>query len=97
MKTWADLSADDEQKIRAYLDSHPAGKRLVEWIAGAGNELAEKDRDFALWSIALDQRCAQVVDGMSFMDLSDFLWRDAFDNDMSPSEALTAALGAEGL
>jgi hypothetical protein len=58
------------------------------------DEYASGDVRFGLWLYLVDARLARGL-GVSHRDLSDWTWRDAFDEGMSPKEAGLAALAAD--
>lgn len=84
--SWTDdLSENTRAKLMTALDTHG-----TEHLRYAGN-----DRPFAAFLLAADQGC-HARHGVSIFDLADFRWRDAFDDGLTPAEALTNALTAEG-
>jgi len=49
-------------------------------------DYAGGDNDFESWLRAVDALCVAKV-GLSIFDLGDYLWRDAFDDELTPLEA----------
>jgi len=55
-------------------------------------EYAGGDEAFALWLGAVDTYCETMM-GVSIHDLRDSLWRDAYDQGLTPKEAWQDAVG----
>lgn len=72
-------------KIRAsaYGPAHPA----LDYAGG--------DEHFALFLAVADSKCQRIT-GLGVFDLEDYLWRDAYDSGLSPSEALHGCLVDNG-
>ncbi|MEV6925502.1 hypothetical protein AB0M46_13530 [Dactylosporangium sp. NPDC051485] len=84
--SWIDtLTEDKQQQLFALLDS-----RGAEHL-----KYADNDRKFAAWLYMADYGCRRRA-GVSIFDLADFCWRDQYDDEADPREALRAALAAEG-
>lgn len=92
IKTWDELSDKQRTAFLEFLREKPTGRQIAS-IAGGPDDL---DHDFALWLMAANRRCEQKTT-VSIFDLADFDWRECFDNDLTPDEALQDALEAEGV
>lgn len=51
--------------------------------------------NFKQWLSEANKLCTKVV-GVSINDLADHRWRDCFEDELSPGQALYAALDEEG-
>lgn len=79
--SWTDtLPTDRHRKLSAALDE----------IGAEHLHYAHGDRDFALFLLVVDARCRRHQ-GVSIFDLEDALWRDFYDDGITPAEALDAA------
>jgi hypothetical protein len=79
--TWTtDLSQGKHDKLMAALDEH--GREHLEYAGG--------DRDFAAFLLVADT-ALRTKRGVSIFDLPDYCWRDAYDDGLTPGDALQAA------
>jgi hypothetical protein len=78
---------DDQRRaaVAAVLES----ERGHEYLSCAGG-----DREFAAWLLVADVICRRRV-GVSIFDISDWAWRDAYDDGQAPAAALRDALTAD--
>jgi hypothetical protein len=82
MNAWLDSKPADsvEKAIENLVRSEiPANKSVVNY--------AGEDKRFALWLYLTDKRCLTQL-GVGIFDLEDWHWRDAYDSNSSPKEAL---------
>lgn len=75
--------AQDPEQIDAALN-----ERGAEHLRHAGG-----DRGFAAFLLQADDRCRRHF-YVSIFDLPDYCWRDAYDDGMTPAEAVREALEA---
>jgi hypothetical protein len=83
--------ADDFNAILAKIDAGDTSTRLAQRVAEIKDTYAGGDAEFALWLSLIDFRLQKSV-GIGLFDLADWPMRDAFEDGMSPREALTEAL-----
>jgi hypothetical protein len=57
-------------------------------------EYAGGDEEFASYLDEANRLCERRLGGLGILDLPDYCWRDAYDDGVSPREALRAALEA---
>lgn len=79
------LSTDRHHKLAAALNDF--GADHLRYASG--------DRGFAMFLLAADAR-SRRHHGVSIFDLEDALWRDFYDEGLSPAEALDAARDSAG-
>ncbi len=84
--TWWDEQTDQRQTALTTVLDSPDGRRYLDY--------AHDDRGFAGWLLVADATCIRRLH-MSIFDLSDWAWRDAYDDGVSPGEALRDALHAD--
>jgi hypothetical protein len=77
----------ENQKTRILANFDALGAEHLAYARG--------DRDFAVWLYIADRGCRSRT-GVSIFDLADFCWRDQYDDDATPKEAVREALAAEG-
>jgi hypothetical protein len=76
--------------------------RLIELVNGAEAQepptesAPDPDHEFHVWMAHVNQLAIARL-GVSAEDLPDQLWRDMFDDEVSPSDALATALENEGI
>jgi len=85
---WSDFSDAQRAELTTYLETDPRGKAVADY--------AGDDPEFRLWLLRVDAACGKRLQ-LSMFDLADFCWRDEYDADAAPREALSAAIAAEGL
>jgi hypothetical protein len=85
MSWWDEQDHQRRTAIDAVLDSEH-GKHYLTHAGG--------DRGFAAWLLVADRICLRRV-GVSIFDLSDWMWRDAYDGDQRPTDAVRDALRAD--
>lgn len=73
------------QRVEEHLAKVPDA--WIEWAGG--------DREFALWLIYCDKRVTRAV-GLGLRDMEDWLWRDAYDNNVTPANAVIDAFANWG-
>jgi hypothetical protein len=84
--SWTDsLPTDRHHKLAAALDD----------IGADHLRYAADDRGFAMFLLVTDYRCCRHH-CVSIFDLEDALWRDFYDEGLSPAEALDAARDSAG-
>lgn len=86
--TWIDVQ--DPAKVESSLTQLKAtdrGRHIIEHYAGG-------DERFGLWLALADRRMTRAV-GVGFSDISDWRWRDAYDEGYTPSEAAREALASD--
>lgn len=83
--------AADFNDILAKIEAGNTGTRLAARVAEIKDTYAGGDAEFALWLSLIDFRLQRSV-GVGLFDLADWPMRDAFDDGMSPREALQEAL-----
>ena len=88
MTTWFTSLAPDEQRDAIARLNTPQGKAALDYAGGGQANVA-----FAAFLAAAD-RLSFERHGLSIFDLPDYLWRDAYDDEMSPTEALADAIAA---
>lgn len=75
--------------MNAWINNLP-GPRLAQVVETQGDALKSTymtdDVYFAVWMHAVNQAIIRRI-GLGFMDLEDWLYRDAYDADMAPREA----------
>ena len=59
-------------------------------------EYAGGDLRFATWWLMVDRACMRKI-GLTTHDIADYTWRDAYDDGMSPSDALADALASDDI
>lgn len=64
----------------------------IETRAPERIEHAAGDRYFAVWLAFVDRGIARHLGGLSHRDMPDWTWRDAYDSDAAPAEAVSDAL-----
>jgi hypothetical protein len=78
--TWFDtLESTKQAQGIALLNNTPAGREALQKANG--------DHAFALFLAAADWHARKRL-GLSIWDLADYTWRDAFDDELTPIEAL---------
>jgi hypothetical protein len=89
MCPWFDNLSADEQ--RAALDrlTSPAGRAALDYAG------PDAPREFAAWLAEAD-RLSLTQYGLSIFDLSDFGWRDHYADELTPADALAAAIEYSG-
>jgi len=85
MTWWDDQSDLRRTAVTTGLNS-PRGHRYLDYAHG--------DRGFAGWLLVADATCVRRL-GVSIFDLSDWAWRDAYDDGATPGQALRDALRAD--
>lgn len=85
MSWWDEQNEQRRAAISAVLDSE-RGHQYVGYAHG--------DRGFAAWLLVADVICIRRY-SVSIFDIADWAWRDAFDSDEKPGEALREALQAD--
>ena len=55
------------------------------------HDYAGGDRAFSMWLRSVDGLCERAI-GLSIHDLRDHMWRDLYDDDISPMEAWEIAM-----
>lgn len=86
MTTWfASLAPDDQRDAIERLNT-PQGRAALDYAGGGQANVA-----FAAFLAEADCLSFERY-GLSIFDLPDYLWRDAYDNEMSPMEALADAI-----
>jgi hypothetical protein len=85
MSWWDEQCAARRTAIDALLDTEHG----VHYLRYAGG-----DRGFTDWLLVADRRCVRSF-GVSIFDQSDWMWRDAYDGDQSPADAVRDAVEAD--
>lgn len=83
----------------AWLDSKPQDKvtaAIARFTESGGLPYANGHEAFGFWLALADTACAKRY-GLSIFDLSDYMWRDAFDGGMSPYDAMREALADDDI
>jgi hypothetical protein len=86
----------------SWLDSKPVEEVVAAEHSLRASEVGERyimdyaggDVRFGVWLRLVDARLGKSL-GIGHRDLSDWTWRDAFDDGLSPKEAAVAALEAD--
>lgn len=82
MTWWDEQTEARRTAVTTVLDS-PRGRQYLDYAHG--------DRGFAAWLLVADATCIRRL-GVSIFDLSDWAWRDAYDDGETPGQALRDAL-----
>lgn len=83
---WWDEQTDERRAaILAVLNSE-RGHQYLEYAGGS--------RGFAAWLLVADVICVRTV-GVSIFDLSEWMWRDAYDAGVKPGAAVRDAVRAD--
>lgn len=86
--------------MNAWLKSKPEDKiaRVIAKMVAATDRLsvdmrnyAGDDNEFCLWLWLCNDRIMRRL-GVGLMDIEDWGWRDAYDSDLSPAEAVRDAM-----
>lgn len=84
--------------MNQWIDTLP-GPRLKQLVTEHGDMLRElygtKDAYFGVWMHSLNHIVRRTT-GLSFDDLEDWMYWDAYEGDMSPKEAATQMLADNG-
>ncbi|MBI1758160.1 MAG: hypothetical protein HYR62_02895 [Actinobacteria bacterium] len=87
MTWWEDLPEARRNKLTALLDSDRAR---------ACRDRAGGDVGFAAWLLVAEATCRRQY-MVSIFDLADWCWRDAYDDNMPPADALQEAIESDDL
>jgi hypothetical protein len=85
MTWWQEQNQQRHIAIDAVLDSEHGSRYLTH---------AGGDRGYAAWLLVADRICIRRI-GLSIFDLSDWMWRDAYDGDQPPADAVRDAINAD--
>jgi hypothetical protein len=83
------MSDTFDARIEAFWHSDSAHARELR-------SYARGDQRFAYWMYLVDRRLSRAC-GLTSTDMEDHTWRDAYDDGLSPREALADALEANGM
>lgn len=86
MTTWFACLTPDEQRDAIARLNTPQGKAALDYAGGGQANVA-----FAAFLAEADCISFERY-GLSIFDLPDYLWRDSYDNEMSPTEAVADAI-----
>lgn len=82
-KKWTDLPQDAQDKFTAWMDTNPTGRAVATEADG--------DRDYAVWLIAVELICHELV-RKPYTTFSDMDWRGSYDAGDLPEEAVRVAV-----
>lgn len=88
MSTWWQELTEQRRNALTVALQHPHAARCLDYARG--------DREFAAWLLVAEVTCRHDT-GLSIFDLADWTWRDAYEDDVPPLDALQDALAADGI
>lgn len=83
--TW--IGAQDQMKIEAFHQT--CQTKISDWSERL--EYAYGDHEFAMWMVLVDRQLFRRI-GLGHLDVEDWVWRDSYDEGLSPKEASISAL-----
>lgn len=84
--TWWDEQPDERRTALTKAVHTERGRRYLHYADGSVA--------LAAWLLVADRTCIRRV-GLSIFDLSDWMWRDAYDGDQPPADAVADAIRAD--